>query len=50
MIKKRFKDVIEDIEYSDLIKIKKDLEKGGHTITELVNSRIEQEQKNHEII
>ena len=49
-MKKRFKDVIELVEYADLIRIKKDLEKGGKTISELIESRIEHEQKNHETI
>lgn len=45
---KKFKDVVEMIDYEDLLRLKYDLENGGLTIKEILKSRIEQEQKKHE--
>ena len=39
-MKKRFRDLIDDILYEDLLKIKKDLESGGIHIRRLINDKI----------
>ncbi len=44
-MKKRFREAVDDIEYEDLIKIKKDLESGGVHIKDLINSKLEEIEK-----
>ena len=44
-MKKRFREAVDDIEYEDLIKIKKDLESGGVHIRELINKKIDKIEK-----
>jgi hypothetical protein len=44
-MKKRFREVIEDISYEDLLRIRKDIETGGKHIHELIGSKITQIEK-----
>ena len=46
-MKKRFRDVVDLIDYDDLLKMKKDIEKGGTHISRLVDDKIKEEQKKH---
>lgn len=39
-MKKRFRDTIDDIQYEDLLKIRKDLESGGVHIRKLIKDKI----------
>ena len=39
-MKKRFRDLIDDIHYSDLVRLKKDLDSGGTHLRELINIRM----------
>ncbi len=42
---KKFRDVVGEIMYEDLVKIRKDLETGGHHIKKLVDSQIQEIEK-----
>ena len=41
-MKKRFREVVDDVQYEDLIKIKKDLESGGIHIKNLIKNKIDE--------
>jgi len=48
MMKKRFRDVIDTIEYDDLMKMKKDLDDGAVHLSKLIDEKVKEEQKKHE--
>src|SRR3989344_5226363 len=48
-VKKRFRDLIEYLEYDELIKVRMDLEKGGVQVARLIDSKIEQEIRKYNI-
>lgn len=50
MLKRKFRDVVDFIEYDDLIKIKKDIESGGIHIKNLVEEKIKESQKSHDLV
>ena len=39
-MKKRFRDVVDDIQYEDLVKIRKDLDNGGRHLRTFIDSKI----------
>lgn len=41
-MKKRFREAVDDIQYEDLVKVRKDLESGGHHLKALVDSKIKE--------
>jgi hypothetical protein len=41
-VKKRLRDVIDEISYEDLVKIRKDLNEGGTHLKTLINGKIEE--------
>ncbi|MFT4302981.1 MAG: hypothetical protein ACMXYG_00300 [Candidatus Woesearchaeota archaeon] len=49
MMDKRLRDVIDSIDYYELLKIKKDLENGGYYLKSFINNEIENRQKQHSI-
>jgi len=49
-VKKRFRDLIEYLEYDELIKVRMDLEKGGVQVARLIDSKIEQEIRKYNIL
>ena len=46
-LKKHFRDVVEFIDYYDLLKMKKDLETGGMHMLKLIDEKIKEYQKQH---
>ena len=47
-MKYRIKDIIDSVEYYDLLNLKKDLESGSHNIKKLLNQKIKEHEKQHE--
>ncbi|MBI4149988.1 hypothetical protein HY488_01140 [Candidatus Woesearchaeota archaeon] len=48
-MKKKLRDVMDYLEYEELIKIKKDLTMGGLHLLQLVDSKIRDETKKHDV-
>jgi len=47
-MKYKVKDVVDSIEYEDLLKLKRDIEGGGVHITKLIDQKIKEQEKQHE--
>ena len=45
----RLRDIIDSIEYDELVKMKKDLENGGFHLKQFVEHKIKEEEKKHEV-
>jgi hypothetical protein len=41
-MKKRFRDVAEDIQYEDLVKMRRDIDNGGHHLRAFIDSKIKE--------
>ena len=48
-MKKKLRDVIDYLEYDELVKIKKDLTLGGLHLLQLVDAQIKEETKKHDV-
>lgn len=46
-MKKRFRDVIDIVDYEDLLKIKNDIDNGGLHLKKLVDEKIKEQQRKH---
>ena len=49
-MKKRLRDVIDLVDYHDLVRMKKDISEGGVHINKLLESKIKEHQKGHEAV
>ena len=48
-MKKRLRDVVDYLEFEELVKIKQDLKSGGIHLAQLVDYKIKEEMKKHEV-
>lgn len=49
-MKKKLRDVIDYVEYDDLLKMKEDLTMGGIHLFRLIDDQIQQEQMKHDVV
>ena len=49
-MKYRLRDVIDSLEFDELIKMKKDLEYGGHHLKTFVDIKIDEEKRKHSLV
>ena len=49
-MRKRLIDVVDQIDYNDLVKMKMDIEDGGVHLKKLVEGKIKEHQKNHDVV
>ncbi|MCB9358956.1 hypothetical protein H6503_03430 [Candidatus Woesearchaeota archaeon] len=49
MMDKRLRDVIDSIDYYELLKMKQDLDTGGHHLRTFINKEIENRQREHSV-
>ena len=48
-MKRRFEEVVEMIEFNELVNMKRDLDKGGLEIDKVISGRIKEELKKHDV-
>jgi len=47
-MKYRFKDVVDSLEYNELVSMKEDIENGGFSLKEFLNQKIDERKLHHE--